>query len=275
MEIENVPYINDCKPFLRWAGGKNWLIKQIDEYLPEDFDSYHEPFLGGGALFFHLQPYQSTLSDLNRELINAYSVLKDDVETVIHHLKKYENSEAFYYQMRSKKPRKPITRAARFIYLNKTSFNGIYRENLKGEYNVPYGRKKNYNINEENLRKVSQVLQGARILCQDFYSSIDYVNKDDLVFLDPPYTVTHNNNGFVKYNSSIFDEESQIRLAKYIDELEDIGAYYILTNAAHSWVYNLFKRKGNEIHELSRLSRVGGINAERGKYNEYLITNIF
>ncbi len=274
MKTNKIKYINNSKPFLRWAGGKTWLLKEIDQYLPEKYNAYHEPFLGGGALFFYLQPYQSYLSDLNSELVDTYAAIKEDPYKVVEHLVKYENTEEFYYYMRNKKPRNRITKAARFIYLNKTSFNGIYRENLKGEYNVPYGRKKNYGIELETFVNASKMLQNASLKCQDFYSSLDTIQKNDLVFLDPPYTVTHNHNGFVKYNSSIFDEKSQLRLAKFIDDLDEIGAFYILTNAAHSWVFNAFKRKTNTIYELSRFSRVGGTNAVRGNYGEYLITNI-
>lgn len=270
----NLSFI-DCKPFLRWAGGKTWLLKQVKDYLPtQGFQGYHEPFLGGGAMLFHLQPEKAFVSDLNQELINAYEVVKRDVDKVLEYLLTYKNTEEFYYKMRSRKPRNSITRAARFIYLNRTSFNGIYRVNLNGEYNVPYGRKKNYQIDIENLKKVSKVLTSVEIKHQDFESSLLQIKAKDLVFLDPPYTVTHNNNGFIKYNSKLFDENSQIRLAKYMDTIHEIGAYFILTNAAHSWVSDTFSRPYNSIHTLNRFSRVGGVNAQRGNYEEFLITNI-
>ncbi|WP_299681991.1 Dam family site-specific DNA-(adenine-N6)-methyltransferase [uncultured Dokdonia sp.] len=263
------------KPFLRWAGGKTWLLKYIDDFLPGNiYNNYHEPFLGGGAIFFHLQPNTSILSDLNPELIESYIQVRDNVEELIKILESYKNDKDFYYKLRNSSPRKAATKAARFIYLNKTSFNGIFRVNLKGEYNVPYGYKKNYNVDPENMRNVSKILKNAKIINQDFEKSLDSIKPKDLIFLDPPYTVTHNDNGFIKYNAKLFNEESQLRLAKYIDKIEEIGAYYILTNAAHKWVHKVFKRDSNKIYTLNRISIIGGINAVRGNYEEYLISNI-
>lgn len=263
------------KPFLRWAGGKNWLLKSLGDFLPkEGFNNYIEPFLGGGSIFFYLSPSDAILSDLNSELIETYCALRDSVETIIEVLQTYSNTESFYYHIRSKIPKSEIERAARFIFLNQTSFNGIYRVNLKGEYNVPYGfRSKNF-LQEENLRDASKCLKGVIIKSRDFYSSLEDVKKDDLVILDPPYTVTHNNNGFIKYNAKLFDLNAQFVLSKYIDCINEIGANYILTNAAHEEVRKIFTRKNNIIETTSRASLVGGNKARRGKYEEFIITNI-
>jgi DNA adenine methylase len=262
-----------CKPFLRWAGGKKWLLKNINEYLPKsNFNQYHEPFIGGGAIFFHLQPNKSYISDLNENLIETYSSIKEDVENVITHLKTFRNTKEDYYQIRQKKFKASSKRAAQFIYLNQMSFNGIYRVNLKGEYNVPYGYRENYSFDFDNLLKVHNRLQNVNISYKDFYDILPNVKKNDLVFLDPPYTVTHNNNGFIQYNQKIFSIESQYKLAKMIKEIKEIGAFYILTNAAHPKVKEIFDN-GDNMFEVSRSSSIGGKNAKRGKYAELIITN--
>jgi DNA adenine methylase len=264
------------KPFLRWAGGKNWLVKDIEKYLPKrGFNKYVEPFLGGGAIFFHLAPNHGVLSDLNGDLIHAYKVLKDDVNSVINELARYKNTEAFYYAIRERKPRTDIKKAARFIYLNQTSFNGIYRVNLKGEYNVPFGyRNKNF-LQPENLIQASELLQNLSLLERDFRDSLNDISKGDLVFLDPPYTVSHNDNGFIKYNQKLFGLDEQYELAKFLDRVHEIGAFYILTNAAHAEIKKIFDRPGtNRVIETSRASLVGGINAKRKQYGEYIITNV-
>ena len=227
---------NHLKPFLRWAGGKNWLIKYLGNALSElEYRQYHEPFLGGGSVFFSFgNRTNSFLSDTNEDLVNTYIQIRDDVSAVVKKLSKYENTKDYYYWVRdSYKPRSLSAKAARFIYLNQTSFNGIYRVNLKGKYNVPYGfRKKNF-FQPELLFEASGLLSNATIFKGDFFEGLDNIESGDLVFLDPPYTISHNHNGFLKYNESLFSLSDQIRLSQFIDELKSIGAYYILTNAAH------------------------------------------
>lgn len=263
------------KPFLRWAGGKTWLIKHLSNYLPKNgFNTYHEPFLGGGAIFFHLNPKKAFLSDLNKELIETYDQIKGNVEEVIDHLSKFENNEQFYYKVRSEDYQEASKKAARFIYLNQTSFNGIYRVNLKGEYNVPFGyRTKNF-FEPELLRSVNKVLGDVQLNHSDFSQTIKNIKAGDLVFLDPPYTVTHNNNGFIQYNKNLFDIDSQYALSNYIDDIKKIGAYYILTNAAHHKIEEIFKKDNDQIIQLDRASLIGGKSAKRGNYAELVITNI-
>jgi len=264
------------KPFLRWAGGKNWLVKDIRKFLPKTgINKYIEPFLGGGSIFFHLAPKQAILSDLNQELIQAYETLKSDVAAVILELRKYQNTKEFYYLIRDKNPTNEIDKAARFIYLNQTSFNGIYRVNLKGKYNVPYGYRKKEFLQPENLIQASKILQNAELYSRDFESCISDIEENDFVFLDPPYTVTHNNNGFIKYNAKLFDIQEQNRLAAFIDEIHNKKAFYVLTNAAHHEVRKIFTRpNNNKIVEASRASLVGGKKAKRGKFAEFIITNV-
>lgn len=263
-------------PFLRWAGGKKWLIKELNQIGIENckFNNYHEPFLGGGAIFFHLSPQkQSFLSDLNTELIDTYRCVKNNVEEVIQELKKFKNTEECYYDIRSKKFRKDVKCAARFIYLNQTSFNGIYRVNLKGEYNVPFGYRKKDFFEPDNLRLASLLLQNVNLEEGDFENCIQNVQKGDLVFLDPPYTITHNNNGFFKYNQKLFSEDDQYRLSEVIDQIKEREAFYILTNAAHDKVRDIFE-KNDRVLELKRASLVGGLKAKRGNYSEYIFTNL-
>ncbi len=263
------------EPFLRWAGGKTWLIKHLDKLLPKDgFNRYFEPFLGGASIFLAINPQKrSYLSDLNEELIQTYSTLKESPESIIKVLEQFENKKEFYYKIRDEQFKNPIEKAARFIYLNQTSFNGIYRVNLKGKYNVPYGfRSKNF-LENEKLIAVSKRLKNVTLSHGDFSKIKMKIKEKDLVFLDPPYTVSHNDNGFIKYNQKLFSLEDQERLSELIDHIKAQGAYYILTNAAHKKIEEIF-RKGDYRYIKKRASLVGGTNAERGQIEEYIFTNI-
>jgi DNA adenine methylase len=264
----------NVKPFLRWAGGKNWLIKHLSEILPKaGYNNYHEPFLGSGAVFLSLQPLnKSYLSDLNKELIAVYKTLKRDPHSIVKCLKRFENTEDFYYEIREKSFDDPAKAAAKFIYLNQTSFNGIYRVNLKGEYNVPFGYRTKEFLDEEALLRVSASLRRTSIFDGDFDDIRDNIQKKDLVFLDPPYTVSHNNNGFIKYNQKLFSLKDQERLSRLIDYIKRKGAFYVLTNAAHYRIIEIFE-KGDTKLELSRASLIGGKQAKRGHTSEFIFTN--
>jgi DNA adenine methylase len=266
------------KPFLRWAGGKQWFVRHIASYLPKKFNTYHEPFLGGGSVYIHLKAEarirgNSILSDLNKDLINSYNVIHDDVTALIKTLKTFKNEEAFYYAMRSKKPSSEVGRAAQFIYLNRTSYNGIYRVNLQGEYNVPFGNKYYPQLFDyRNLEALSQAFDDSLFINQDFYDTIDNVSRGDLVFLDPPYTVAHEHNGFVKYNQKIFQWDDQERLRDYVELLAKKKAHFILTNAAHKSIESLYRGVGKKI-VLTRSSVIGGKFAKREKYHEFLFVS--
>ena len=265
----------NVKPFLRWAGGKTWLLKYFHTLFPSlKFSNYHEPFLGSGALFFFLQHEKiSYLSDLNTELIDTYSAVKEDVQKVISELRKFKNTKEDYYKIRNSNFKNDFKNAAKFIYLNQTSFNGIYRVNLEGKYNVPYGfRSKNF-FEPENLRIVSLHLQSCIISASDFNIVRSNLKKGDLVFLDPPYTVTHNNNGFIKYNQKLFSLEDQFRLSSTIDWIDKTGAYYILTNAAHSKIEEIFGR-GDQKLIIKRASLVAAAKDKRGYYSEMIFSNL-
>jgi len=263
-------------PFLRWAGGKRWLVPDVLKLLGNTpVVRYHEPFLGGGSVFFALAPSGAVyLSDLNTDLITVYRRVRDNPAGVADLLERYENTSESYYAARAARPASDDELAARFIYLNHTSYNGIFRVNLKGEYNVPYGYRKHLNVpGVEWLELASAKLQGAELRGRSFEIALGDVGEGDFVFLDPPYTVAHNNNGFVKYNQHLFSFDDQILLAKSIREISDKGAKFILTNAAHSSIDDLFSPIGRKI-EVSRRNSIGGANASRGRVSEFVFTNL-
>lgn len=264
------------RPLLRWAGGKRWLVPTISELIGDTkIKNYHEPFAGGAAVFFGLSiNKQAYLSDLNASLIDTYEQVRDDPEGVWRFLRAYRNTADAYYFARQGRPRLAASRAARFIYLNHTSFNGIYRVNLAGRYNVPFGYRESYNIPLlADLLAASERLHAATLTHGDFEAALRNVGPSDLVFLDPPYTVAHNFNGFVKYNDTLFRFRDQRRLSSMVDHIRELGAYYILTNAAHISIAELFERGERRI-ETSRRNSVGGRAAARGRATEYLFTNL-
>lgn len=268
--------MSNIKPFIRWAGGKTWLIPHVKSIITNlEYRNYYEPFIGSGAIFFSLQQNKNTyLSDINPELIDSYMSIRDNPNQVIAALKQYTNTESEYYRIRALEPDNMIEKAARFIYLNQTSFNGLYRVNRKGKYNVPYGHRQNLNYNYDRLRLASQKLQKVRIHCEDFSKKKYRIKEGDLVFLDPPYTVSHNNNGFIEYNQNLFSLEDQMRLSKYIDYIKSKGAYYILTNAAHNSIKEIFTKEGDSLTPIDRHSLIGGKKAKRSLISEYIFTNI-
>ena len=278
--IETKKEKTNTGPFLRWTGSKRWFVKKhINDFLPKSFNNYHEPFLGAGSVFFYLVNRSESndrnyfLSDTNEELINTYIQLRDDPHNVIKYLKKLKNTSEDYYRIRNENPRINVKRAARFIYLNKTSFNGIFRVNSKGIYNVPYGKQENVNfINEELLLNISLKLKNVTIRNESFENNLNNIQKGDLIFIDPPYTVAHENNGFIEYNQKLFSWEDQERLKVYVENIIEREAFFILTNASHISITNLYSKIG-KIKKLSRNSQVGGRNKTRGIFNELIIYN--
>jgi len=262
-------------PFLRWAGGKTWLIKHLDSILGNlQINHYHEPFLGGAAIFFSLDiKKMSYLSDVNAELIETCITIKNHPQEIIQALLNFDNTEDQYYQIRAMEPQDEIERAARFVYLNQTSYNGLYRVNRNGKYNVPYGFRENMVYDTNRIINASKKLRKTNISHGDFTINKYKIQQGDLVFLDPPYTVSHNNNGFIEYNQKLFSLDDQYRLSKYIDYVKKKNAYYILTNAAHNTIREIFE-KGDRALELNRYSTIGGKNAKRKKVTEYIFTNI-
>jgi DNA adenine methylase len=226
-----------AEPFLKWAGGKRQLLDQILPHIPSPPNGarYFEPFLGGGAVFFALQHKHSFLSDSNPELIETFQAVRDNVESVIDALCLLPYSKNSYYEVRDSKPSGAVERAARFIYLNKTCFNGLYRVNLKGEFNVPFGQHgPNVEIcNRSQLRNASRALKAANIETADFESAVQKARPGDVVYFDPPYYVAHNSNGFIEYNAKVFSWEDQRRLARVALILVNSGISVIVSNADH------------------------------------------
>jgi DNA adenine methylase len=236
-------------PFLKWAGGKRWLTSSHPNLLHHPFERYIEPFLGSGAVFFHLTPQQAVLADRNPELIEAYQAIKDDWKLVEQELQKHHknHSKRYYYAIRDSRPRLQHTRAAKFIYLNRTCWNGLYRVNLRGEFNVPVGTKTNVVMDTDNFQAIALLLQTAELRVSDFEPIIDQAGPNDLIFVDPPYTVNHNLNGFIKYNEILFSWKDQIRLRDCIGRAKDRGASIVLTNAYHKSIKQLYREIGTHI----------------------------
>ncbi len=200
-------YVPCMTPFLKWPGGKRWFVSSHAELLPTDFRVYREPFLGSGAVFFHLNPQRAVLSDTNRELIATYRAIKSDALAIERRLRRHQSlhDDDHYYRTRNAPRTADLrTEAARFLYLNRTCFNGIYRVNLQGVFNVPRGTKTAVVLPTDDFAEVRRVLWRAKLESCDFEPAIDRAEPGDLVFADPPYTVRHNNNGFVKYNETLF-----------------------------------------------------------------------
>jgi len=214
------------KPFVKWAGGKRQLIPAIEKHLPEKFSSYFEPFLGGGALLFHLlsenKNLKGNVSDLNSDLVLSYVTIRDNLNGLLKSLQKhsnkyFSNSESYYYSVRASNPKSQIEKVSRLLFLNRTCFNGLYRVNSKGKFNVPLGRYSHPNIiQEENLRSVNQFLNQNKIIikCQDFSSTVEKAKKGDLVYFDPPYQPVSKTANFTSYTNSNFGLNDLKRLAK-------------------------------------------------------------
>ena len=228
-------------PLFKWAGGKRFLTSQLVDLVPSRYGRYFEPFLGGAALFFALQPARAVLSDLNEDLIEAYSAVRDLPRDVIRILNRWPNSEAHYYKIRDSRPRTSAARAARFMYLTTLSFNGIYRVNRKGQFNVPYGFKDHISpCSSDRILAASAALAHSDLMPADFQTATACARKGDLIYFDPPYTVAHSNNGFVKYNAKIFSWADQVRLARLSGDLRNRGCAVIVSNADHPSIRTLY-----------------------------------
>lgn len=259
-------------PFLKWAGGKRWLIEKYPNLLNVEHKRYIEPFVGSGAVFFSLLPSSAILCDKNERLIEVYEAIKGNWRRVedllrIHHK---NHSAEYYYKVRQKRLRTPETRAAQFIYLNRTCWNGLYRVNKKGEFNVPIGTKQNVILSSDDFEKIAQCLENTELFSGDFECVLDKAARDDFVFIDPPYTVKHNHNGFVKYNESIFSWDDQVRLRDAVELAVSRGAKVLVTNACHDSIKRLYDKLG-EITTLNRASVIAGKSSARGRYEEVVI----
>ncbi|MGH7139231.1 MAG: DNA adenine methylase [Pirellulales bacterium] len=263
------------RPFLRWAGSKRALLAHIVPLLPRGFATYREPFLGSGALFFLLQPTRAVLSDACSELVQTFSAVRDNVSAVAGHLRPLAPDPDTFRRFRARRSRGRLRRAAEFIYLNKTCWNGLYRVNLNGEFNVPYGRPKSDGIVDfSNLRACAAALgkKGIKLWNCDFAPALERTQKGDLVYLDPPYVTRHNNNGFVEYNEVLFSWADQKRLAELARQLADSGASVIITNADHHEIVELYS--GFTIVRFNRKSTIASSAGARGKVSEMIAYRI-
>ncbi|MEN1972390.1 Dam family site-specific DNA-(adenine-N6)-methyltransferase [Luteimonas sp. MJ204] len=260
------------KPFIKWAGGKRWLTDRPDFEVPDFRGRYIEPFVGGAAVFFYLRPARAVLSDINPRLIETYRAVAARPELVARHLRHHHRAHSLenYYSERARKRKSPAARAAQFLYLNRTCWNGLYRENLKGEFNVPIGNKTAVYDESEDFAYIATALNKARILCQDFEDTINDAGAGDFVFIDPPYTTAHNVNGFIKYNQRIFSWQDQCRLQAAAFAARDRGARVIVTNANHASILDLYK-DAKETSILDRRSVISGVIAGRKSTTELLI----
>lgn len=270
-------------PFVKWVGGKRQLLLQFQELglYPSAFGGtsggYFEPFVGGGAVFFDLQPKNATISDLNSELITAYKVVRDDVESLIESLKKHIYDKGYFLKVRAMNPAEmsELDIASRFIYLNRTCFNGMYRVNSKGQFNVPFGRYKNPVICDEgNLRAASRALKGAKILNVDYKSAVSEAKAGDFVYFDPPYYPISSTSSFTSYTKERFAEKEQVELRDTFTELSNRGCYVMLSNSDTAFIRNIYgELKNVTITAVSAGRAINSKATARGKITELVITN--
>lgn len=268
-------------PFVKWAGGKRQLLPELLCRLPQHFARYHEPFVGGGALFFALAEhgrlgkfgaFSARLSDINVELINAYQIVRDRVETLILLLSQFRNEEQFYYEVRSQDPKAldPIQRAARLLYLNKTCFNGLFRENRQGQFNVPYGHYRDPTFLRPNdLRAASRALRGVVIEASPFDALESIAQPGDFVYCDPPYAPVSRTASFTSYSAGGFDDEAQKRLAAMVRRLGERGVSVLLSNSAVPFTQELYRDLHVETVYAARAINSRG--DRRGKVPELLV----
>lgn len=275
-----------AEPILKWVGGKRQILLYIVTLMPKNFKNrrFHEPFFGGGAVTFWLEPKRGTINDINSKLINFYLVVRDHVEELIRDAMQHKNEKEYYYKAREeyneiiRRGFKPphIRLASLFLYLNKTAYNGLYRENRKGEFNVPFGRYKNPTIvDKERLREASKVLKRLKIYNKDFTYILDVARAEDLVYFDPPYHPISKTANFTSYSKENFSKKDQERLRDVCIELHQRGVYFILSNSYAKPVRKLYE----DIDEFEVITVYANraINSradKRGKIPEILVTNI-
>lgn len=284
IKIKKLPDQSTAKPFLKWAGGKRQLLPAIQACLPAKYTEYYEPFVGAGALLFALQPEKSTINDTNRELVNCYQVIRDQPEELLelcqHH--RENNSPEYYYQLREQDRQAefdqwtPVEKAARIIYLNKTCFNGLFRVNSSGQFNVPYGKYKNPVIADPAVIKaISSYLNRSkcRILNGDFEQAVATAKQGAFIYFDPPYHPLSDTSSFTGYSVNGFGEQEQIRLKKLCDRLTDQGCQVLASNSAAPLIKSLYDDPRYEVVEVKATRAINAVASKRGRINELLIHN--
>lgn len=257
-----------AEPILKWAGGKRQLMGELMPLVPKYKGKYIEPFLGGGALFFALSPEHAILSDCNKELIALYKTVARKAEQVIKELKQYKNTEEEYYRIRALdwETLTDAEAAARMIFLNKTGYNGLYRVNREGGFNVPYGKRKTVNFcNEEQIRRAAQVLKKKKVFCGDYKKILKkYAEPGDFIFLDPPYFQVTEKETFLRYTSDRFYEPNQEELAEIVNDLYDKGCDIMITNSKHPRIEELYGRFPIKVVPVRRAVNCKG-NGRKGE----------
>lgn len=273
------------KPFVKWAGGKRQLLPVIAENIPHKFERYFEPFLGGGAVFFSLisqgRSAKWMLSDLNSDLILSYVTIRDRADELVsalevHSENYFKNQSSYYYKIRGSNPKGQVEKVSRLIFLNKTCFNGLYRVNSKGKFNVPLGKYVNPNIvNKENLLAVSNILQSRdiSIKCQDFEAAIKTASSGDFVYLDPPYQPVSETANFTSYTNDNFGYDDQERLFTKFKALDKKGVKILLSNSKSDEIIELFKEFSDGIVEINANRFINSVSSRRTGHTELLIKN--
>lgn len=273
--------VRHARPFLKWAGGKSQLLPQYDRFFPSEFRTYHEPFLGSGAVFFHLKSKgritKAYLSDSNEELIGCCEVIRDHLPELLTLLKQHQkrHGQDYYYRVRERVPRNPIKHAARLIYLNKTCYNGLYRLNSEGKFNVPMGR---YNdpriLNESLLTSASLLLQDSVLKREDFAVVLTHARRGDFVYFDPPYYPLSRTSNFTAYTAQTFLEEEQRKLRDVVVTLTERDVFVMLSNSDTEFIRHLYEGIPDVRLQAVRARRA--INTDprkRGPVSELVITN--
>lgn len=266
------------RPFLKWAGGKSKLLPQLTRRMPRTYKRYWEPFIGGGAFYFHLAPNVAAISDSNEELIETYRTVRDDLAGVIGELSNHHYESDYYYSVRDWDRREDfktlssVVRAARFIFLNKTCFNGLHRVNSKGHFNVPFGRYKDPTIlDASNLRACSRVLQGAEISVGDYSSIVDGIERGDFVYLDPPYAPLSSTASFTGYTAQGFGQAEQSALVEFCHRIDRKGALFMLSNSSTPETRELYRDFALDTIDAARA--INSDATQRGLVQEILVRN--
>lgn len=269
-----------AQPFLKWAGGKRQLLPEIKKYLPKKYNTYYEPFVGAGALFFDQQPKKAIINDVNTELINCYEVIKKLSIDLIVELQKHKNTEKYFYNIRELDRTKEfkklscVERAARIIYLNKTCYNGLFRVNRQGQFNSPFGKYKNPNIvNSETIKAINLLLNrnSVEILNTDFAKAVETAKRNDFIYFDPPYDPISDTASFTGYSSNAFGKNEQERLRDLFDKLTRKGCKVMLSNSATDFIAELYK--DYNIITIQANRNINSVGTDRKKINEFLILN--
>ncbi|MEM9137622.1 MAG: DNA adenine methylase [Cyanobacteria bacterium P01_F01_bin.42] len=268
----------NARPFLKWVGGKTQLLSVLERRMPTRYGRYFEPFIGGGALFFYLRPSQAVLSDVNEALILTYRVIRDRVEDLIHDLAKHRYEQEYYYEIRAV-DRSPsfqdwseVSKASRLIYLNKCCFNGLYRVNSRGEFNVPFGRYKSPNfLDKQNLRACGRSLQDVELRVSHFSAIESQVRSGDFVYFDPPYAPVSATSNFTSYSKAGFDLMEQIALRDLCQRLDAKGVHFMVSNSSAPLILDIYQAFNVESVMASRT--VNSLSSKRGKVPEVIITN--